>query len=79
MQYEMKTESPVIQNEDNHTNHKHLTVEECPKKGKFLWWEFETEIKWINVFLLTLLNVLTIYAILTHDYLRNPWLPLYGK
>lgn len=75
----MKTESPVFANGDNHINHKTLETEECPKKGKFLWWEFETEIKWINVILLTLLNILTIYAILTHDYIRNPWLPLYGK
>lgn len=79
MQYEMKSGAHVFESVDNHKNHKTVESEECPKKGKFLWWEFETEIKWINVFLLTLLNGLAIYAILTHDYLRNPWLPLYGE
>lgn len=78
MQYEMKSGS-VIESVENHKNKKTLDNEKSPKKGKFLCWEFETEIKWVNVFILTLLNVLTIYAILTHDYLRNPWLPLYGK
>lgn len=75
----MKCGSPVIVNGDDCKNHKTVASEECPKKGKFLGWEFETEIKWINVFILTLLNGLTIYALLTHDYLRKPWLPLYGK
>lgn len=79
MQYEMETGSPLIEKVDNHKNHKALEPEECPKKGKFLCWEFETEIKWINVLILFVVNALTIYAILTHDYLRNPWLPLYGK
>lgn len=79
MRSEMNSRSPVIANVDNYRNQNTLETESCPKPGKFLWWEFQTEIKWLNVFILILLNCLTIYAILTHDYLRNPWLPLYGK
>ncbi|XP_044726880.1 acyl-CoA desaturase-like [Chrysoperla carnea] len=52
----------IVKNETNLKNYKH---------GKFLWFEFETELKWYNITLLSIFHILFLYGVLTYSYGLN--------
>ncbi|XP_023020550.1 acyl-CoA Delta-9 desaturase [Leptinotarsa decemlineata] len=41
-------------------------------KYKFLKWEFETPIIWVNVFFITLYHIIGVYGFVTHPFLTRP-------
>lgn len=52
----------IVKNGTNVKNYKH---------GKFLWFEFETELKWYNITLLSIFHILFLYGVLTYSYGLN--------
>lgn len=48
-------------------------------KYKFFIWDFETRVKWLNVFFVTLWHIIAVWALFKYPFWNHWGLLLYGK